>query len=187
MSFALATERLTLRPMAERDEENWLALVNDPEVGRYTPPSPTATHNNFLAMLDARTKSMAEESVAIWAVEEADSGEFVGQCGLRRIKEADLSEVEVAYHYLPRHWGNGFATEAARASLGYGFGTVRLERIIGLVVPENVASWRVLENCGMALVGSVDYFGLTGLKKYQADRSSWQPFDASSDRSPERA
>jgi ribosomal-protein-alanine N-acetyltransferase len=170
VGFQLSTERLVIRPIEARDEADWLRLVNDPEVTRYTPASPTATSATFAAMLESRTRSQADDRFAIWAVVEAARGAFIGQCGLRRIKEADLPEVEVAYHYLPSAWGRGYATEAARESLRYGLGAVGLDRIIGLVVPENVASWKVLEHCGMTEVGSVDYFGLIGLKKYRIDR-----------------
>ena len=58
--------------------------------------------------------------------------------------------------------------------LGHGFGTIGLDRVMAVVVPENVGSWRVMEKAGMHYVGLVDYYGLTGLRKYEAARGSWQ-------------
>ena len=67
----------------------------------------------------------------------------------------------------------GYATEAAVAVLAHGLGPVGLERIMGVLVPENVGSWRVMEEAGMRYEGLADYYGMTGLKKYLAERTSW--------------
>jgi len=68
----------------------------------------------------------------------------------------------------------GPSTRAAIAAVAHAFGPGGVERVMAVVVPENVGSWRVMEKAGMRQVGLVDYYGLTGLKKYEADRDSWQ-------------
>ena len=76
------------------------------------------------------------------------------------IGSPELGETEVAYLLSRQVWGRGYATEAARAAVRYGFEAARLQAIIGLVHPENAASIRVLEKCGMQLADRVALWGL---------------------------
>lgn len=96
-----------------------------------------------------------------------------GDCGLMLV-EGTGPEVEIAYHYRQRSWGQGFGTEAAIARLAHGFGPIGLARVIPICFPENVGSWRVMEKAGMTYEGTGDYCGLTGLKKYVAGRDGWE-------------
>ena len=64
-----------------------------------------------------------------------------------------ILEIEVGYHLARAFWGRGYATEAARACLRYGFEQLKLERIVAVVRPENVASRRVLEKSGLSYTG----------------------------------
>ncbi len=75
------------------------------------------------------------------------TGEQIGFAGLKYLEE--LGEVDVAFRLIRTHWGLGLATEAALASVRFGFADVDLKRIIGLVMPENIASVRVLEKTGL--------------------------------------
>jgi ribosomal-protein-alanine N-acetyltransferase len=77
-----------------------------------------------------------------------------------RIKYLDeLGEVDVAYRLLPAYWGRGLATEAAIASVRFGLDNLGLKRIIGLVMPENVASVRVLEKAGLCYAETATFWG----------------------------
>jgi RimJ/RimL family protein N-acetyltransferase len=71
----------------------------------------------------------------------------------------ELGEVDVAYRLMPSHWGLGLATEAAFASVRYGFADLGLKRIIGLVMPENIGSVRVLEKAGLRYTETVTFWG----------------------------
>jgi len=77
----------------------------------------------------------------------------------------------VAYLLSKAYWGQGLATEGARAGLQYGFEVLGLDQIVGLVHPENRASQRVLEKLGMSFVDRSHYFGLE-LLRYRLDRST---------------
>jgi RimJ/RimL family protein N-acetyltransferase len=81
----------------------------------------------------------------------------IGFCGLKYLE--DLNAVDVGYRFLPEYWGRGLATEACLASVTFGFEVLKLDRIIGLVLPDNVASIRVLEKVGMRSAGEVTYDG----------------------------
>ncbi len=76
-----------------------------------------------------------------------------------KVLEDWQGEVDLGYRFLPEYWGQGLATEASRAALQYGFEVIGLKRVIGLVMPENVASIRVLEKVGMQYEKSVRYDG----------------------------
>lgn len=82
---------------------------------------------------------------------------LIGFCGLKYLD--DLNAVDVGYRFLPEYWGRGLATEACLASVSFGFEVLKLDRIIGLVLPDNVASIRVLEKVGMRLEGEFTYDG----------------------------
>lgn len=94
------------------------------------------------------------------------------QAGLMLV-EGTGPAVEIAYHYKRTAWSKGYGTEAAIACLDRGFGPVGLEHV-AICVPENVGSWRVMEKAGMRYEGTASYYGLTGLKKYGADRATWK-------------
>jgi RimJ/RimL family protein N-acetyltransferase len=169
----LETARLVIRSFEPHDAEPWIALVNDPEVGRFTPPSPPATLETFQGVLARRLTMERERGYAMWAVEVTATDLFIGQCGLYPA-EGKGPEVELAYHYVPTTWGHGYATEAAIAVLTYAFGSVGLDQVIALVMPENVGSWRVAEKAGMRFEGLATYYDLPGLRKYVADRAWWR-------------
>ena len=84
------------------------------------------------------------------------TGEQIGFAGLKYLDE--LGEVDVAFRLMPTHWGLGLATEVARASVHFGFTDLGLKQIVGLVMPENVASVRVLEKTGLHYVETVTFW-----------------------------
>ena len=71
----------------------------------------------------------------------------------------DTVVIEVGYRLAPKAWGRGYATEGARAVVGYGFRELGLARIIGLTHPDNVASQRVLTKAGLVDAGWGEYYG----------------------------
>ena len=155
------TERLQHRAFTVGDADALFALNSHPEVMRLT-------GEPLLASLDAARRAIAAypdfETVGYgrWACVLKETGAIIGFCGLKRLP--DLDEVDVGYRFLPKYWGRGLATEACIASLDFGFTTLQLERIIGLVAPENAASIRVLEKAGMKHAGEVVYDGRPALR-----------------------
>ena len=169
----IETPRLIIRAFEPRDAEPWLTLVNDPEVTRYTPPSPPATLETFQGAQERRHAMERERGYAMWVVEAKDSGAFLGQCGLYPAERTG-PEIELAYHFNPAAWGQGYATEAATAVLGYGLGPVGLDQVIAVIMPANNASCRVVEKAGMRFVGSATYYDLPDVRKYVAERAWWR-------------
>jgi RimJ/RimL family protein N-acetyltransferase len=174
MSIRLETARLVIRTFESRDAEPWLAMMTDPDVRRFLTPGPLPTLETFESAVEQRHALEREHGYAIWAVEDRESGSFVGQSGLQPLTSTG-SEVELAYHFNRASWNKGYGTEAAIAVLAHGFGPTRLDRVIALALPENIGSCRVAEKAGMRFEGTTDaYPGLPDLRQYGAERGWWR-------------
>ena len=165
-----------IRTYEPRDAECWIALAGDPDVRRFIPPGPPPTQEIFQNAMDRRHAMECERGYAMRAVDVKGTQTFIGQCGLQPVERSG-PEIELAYHFYKASWNNGYATEAAVAVLADGFGRVGLERVIALVVPENIGSCRVAEKAGMRFERIANYYNMPGLKKYVAERASWNPME----------
>jgi RimJ/RimL family protein N-acetyltransferase len=155
------TSRLQHRALSVDDAKFFYALNSHPDVMRWTGESP-------LSSLDAAREAIVNypdfdaRGYGRWACVLKETGAVIGFCGLKYLP--DLDAVDVGYRFLPQYWGQGLATEACRASLEFGFTTLHLDQIIALVLPENVASIRVLEKAGMQADGQFVYDALHALR-----------------------
>ena len=95
---------------------------------------------------------------SLWAVTDRETGAVMGDCGLIYYAH-EGPEIELGYRLAKPYWGNGYATEAARAWVAHGFEELDLDRIVAVTHPENVASQRVLEKLGMRFREMADYEG----------------------------
>jgi len=144
----LRTPRLLLRYWREADLEPFAAMNADSEVMRYYPAPLTREESDSLA-----TKARAELETSgwgLWAVER-DDGSFIGYVGLadRRSTAHVVPAVEVGWRLARENWGRGYATEAARAAVAYGFDEVGLDEIVSFTAVVNLRSRRVMERLGM--------------------------------------
>ncbi|MBN1935240.1 MAG: GNAT family N-acetyltransferase [Anaerolineae bacterium] len=159
---AIATERLVLRPFTMDDVDPLHEIVQQPDIMRYFPPQPRPANpplrEAIERLINGQLKDWERNGYAWWAVELKDKLRLLGWCGLGYLSETD--ETEVAYLLRQEVWGQGLATEAAKASLAWGFQTFQFDAIIGLIHPDNIASQRVLEKCGLTFVERKDYFGM---------------------------
>jgi [ribosomal protein S5]-alanine N-acetyltransferase len=149
----LRTERLTLREFAESD---WPALHTfeaRPEVARFRPVEPR-TAEDCRAYVARAIEGAAADPRHIYdlAVILTSEDRLIGRCGLR-ITDPELDEGMLWYTLHPDYWGRGYATEAARAMVDFGFRELRLHRTWAGCDPANVASWRVMERVGMRREG----------------------------------
>jgi len=155
------TERLEHRAQTLDDADAFYALNSNPEVMRLTGepmfPSVDAARQAIASYSDFDTVGFRR-----WACVFKETQTVIGFCGLKYL--SDLDAVDIGYRFLPEYWGLGLATEACMASLDFGFKTLQLEEIIGLVLPENAASIRVLEKSGMQFVKEFTYDGTTALR-----------------------
>ena len=145
----IETERLLLRAWQPSDEAPFAALNADPEVTRYlSGPMRRGESDELLARIRGHWQ---EHGFGLYAVEVKERGEFAGFVGLAipSFLPDVLPAVEVGWRLAREHWGNGYATEGARASLRHGFEELELRQIISIIDPRNTASVRVAQRLGM--------------------------------------
>lgn len=154
------TKRLNLRAMTVADADAFFALNSHPQVMRLTGEPPLSSAEEARVAIE-NYPDFDSVGYGRWACVLKATGSFVGFCGLKYLNELDL--VDVGFRFLPEYWGQGLATEACSASIAFGFEVLKLQKIVGLVLPNNAASIRVIEKCCMRQTGTVSYDGHTAL------------------------
>jgi len=166
----LTTRRLFLRPYTNADVEPLHRLLNEGDVLRYFPNPLPPSQQQVERIVNHILAHWQEQGFGWWALDQQADPHLMGWCGLTFLPET--GETEVAYLLGRSYWGHGLATEAAMASLRFGFERLALPRIIGLVHPDNLGSQHVLEKLGMSFVDRTRYFGMD-LLRYWRDRETW--------------
>jgi RimJ/RimL family protein N-acetyltransferase len=164
MDIVIETDRLVLRTFTELDAKLICELNQDPDVTKYThdPDKDLALASEIL------TKTIIPQYILYnhgrWAVHLKPTLEFLGWCGLKY--RSELNEIDLGYRFKKAAWGKGYATEAAYASIKYGFTKLGLQRIVGRAEINNIGSWKVLEKCGMNYIGNGEVDGFP-VKTYE--------------------
>jgi RimJ/RimL family protein N-acetyltransferase len=145
----LETARLRLRGWRESDLEPFAALNDDPLVMEHFPSRLTRAESD--AMAASIGEHFARHGFGLWAVEVPGAADFIGFVGLSvpRFVSHFTPCVEVGWRLASEHWGRGYAPEAARAALRFGFEQVGLDQIVSFTVPANLRSRRVMEKIAM--------------------------------------
>ncbi|KPV49250.1 hypothetical protein SE17_33700, partial [Kouleothrix aurantiaca] len=145
----LETERLILRHLEPGDADALFALYRDPEMRRFFPEgtlSRTETEEEIAWYLNGHPR---HPELGLWATIHKPSGQFLGRCGLLPWRIDGRDEVEVAYLIDKEFWGQGLATEAARAIVDYAYERLGLQQLVCLIEEGNDASIRVAEKIAM--------------------------------------
>jgi RimJ/RimL family protein N-acetyltransferase len=143
----IRTERLLLRRWREADRQPFAAMNADPAVVEHLQgPMSRERSDDFVDRIEAHWDA---RGWGLWAVEVPDVAPFIGYVGLWPADYVTSGMVEVGWRLAREHWGHGYATEAARAALEYGFTTVGLAEIVSFTVPRNERSLRVMERIGL--------------------------------------
>jgi RimJ/RimL family protein N-acetyltransferase len=144
----VATSRLVLRPFDDMDRSPFFALHTHPLVVESLGSSPTRAESDD--MVARYAAEMDREGWGLWAVAVAEAGEggtgapFVGVVGLHQVRPElpCAPAVEIAWRLHPDHWGHGYATEAASASLHFGFEEGGLAEIVAFTTTRNTRGMR---------------------------------------------
>lgn len=150
MKIILETDRLLLRRLVMEDLDALAVLYRDEEIRQFFPEGTLSyeeTKEELEWFLNGHPRF---PELGLWATIHRPTGAFVGRCGLLPWTIDGRQEVEVAYLLDRRYWGQGLATEVARALVRYGFEHLGLSRLICLIDRENRASRRVAEKAGLA-------------------------------------
>ena len=154
----IETARLILRNWREEDIEPFIRHTNTPAVMRWLGGVKSAQEHRT-AFRD-RIMRWQESGFTFWAVERKADGELLGFCGLK-IADAEGSPIEgmleVGWRLREDAWGQGYAKEAAIASLDYAFTRLGADRVVALTFVPNEASWGLMERLGMTRRPELDY------------------------------
>ena len=154
----LRTTHLILRPFVAADATVLHRIYQTESVLQYFPnptPPPLEKVERFVAYQQTHWEKYGYGN---WALTIQGNDEVIGWAGLQFLPETN--ETEVGYLLDSPHWGKGYATQAARASLDYGFANFDFPEIIALVEPDNIASLKVAEKCGLVAVERKVYWGV---------------------------
>lgn len=155
----LATSRLTLRYITVRDKEALMPILADAEVMKY---SIIGVHDQkqIRQFIEQRLLSYLEHGFGLYALIDQQNQELIGYCGFFIQSVEQQKEVEIGYRLAKKYWGQGLATEAARAVLEYGQQRYNFQRFVCLIEPENICSVKVALKLGMKFEKKLVYHGL---------------------------
>lgn len=149
----METERLKLRPFTATDLDALHALWTDSDVRRYLWDNRELSRDDTAAIIETSSRLHQDEAAGLWAVERNDNPGLIGFGGYWYFGEPP--QLQILFGLQPEHWGMGLATDLASCLIQYGFGTLRLRRVIGATDRANVSSQRVMEKAGMRFVERV--------------------------------
>jgi len=167
----IETPRMTLRQMSMGDVDHLLGIFADPETMRYYPGTKDAPETR--SWIRRNLDSYQTYGFGLWVASLRSTREFAGQCGLTIQEVEGRQEVEIGYLFLRALWGQGLATEAARACRDHGFGRLGLARLVSLIDVRYVASRRVAEKVGMTLEREITKWG-KAVCLYAILRGAWR-------------
>jgi RimJ/RimL family protein N-acetyltransferase len=166
----LETARLRLRRFTRDDADALFEVFADPQALRFYPEM--ADRSALASWIERNLRRYEDDGLGLWAMIEKESGRLVGDCGLTYQDVEGVSQLEVGYHVLASERRRGFATEAARACLDFGFRRTAATTIGSIVSPENAASRAVAARVHR---GVREFMHPNGLKLfYFTRREEWR-------------
>lgn len=163
MQFYIETKRLILRDLLETDMDGIFELDSNPIVHKYLGNNPIKTKEKASKIIQFVQQQYKERGIGRFAAIEKSSGDFIGWSGLKL--NSDKKEAlngqkdfyDIGYRFIPRYWGNGYATESALAVMYFGFKKLNLETICGAAEMDNIASNKVLQKIGLKFINEFTY------------------------------
>jgi ribosomal-protein-alanine N-acetyltransferase len=171
---SLQTGSLVMRPLQAADARALHRIYQSEGVLRYFPNPHPPTLEKVERFIAGQRAHWGKFGYGNWGIVIGDvdrkPGEVIGWAGLQYLPE--LEETEVGFLLDRPFWGKGYGTQAALASLRLGFDGFQLDHIVALVHPENRASQRVIEKCGMYYVDSLELWGME-LMRYRINKEDF--------------
>lgn len=152
------TPRLILRQITNDDVNDLATIFADPVVMKFWPS--TRTYEETKQYCDGILSCYQEYGFGLWATIYKADNKLIGRCGLIPQLVDGQKEVEIGYLLAKEYWGRGLATEAAIAIKNYGFQQLNFNRLISLIVPENIASQKVAIKNGMKYEKDTTHAGI---------------------------
>jgi len=181
MAVMFETERLTIRDwIPDQDAKQAFQIYGDPEVtrfiGRGKPEESVETQQALLHRIVARYAEL-NNGTGVWAIVEKATGQIAGAVILKQLPDNSgqpTQDYEIGWHLRQASWGKGYATEAARAAIDYGFTTLKLPVIYAVVNPSNQASIRVTQRLGMKPLGRTNKYYNAEVELFELDANQYR-------------
>ena len=173
----IETERFRLRGITLDDLDEWVRIkYADPEMMKYMPKSDLAPRERAESAFRFFAGAWSQHGYGAWMVTDKRSGQLLGDCYVEPEDLSGSGEVEIGYDVGREFWGQGVATEVSRAVLRFTFENSPVERIVGVAIPENIGSWRVLERLGFVFEKEARFYDLDILV-YAIERNQFSAGD----------
>ena len=150
----LITERLCLRPLTIDDAADIFEYASNPEIATYTVWYPHVTLQDSQIFVQSILDQYEKGEIAAYGIEKKKKKKVIGTCGFIEY-DKNHYKAELAYALSPNYWGQGIATEAAKACIRYGFEILQLNRIEAGCHASNAQSERVMKRLGMQYEGTL--------------------------------
>ena len=174
----LTTERLITRFLTAEDTVAWVEFFSHDRAPFFLPNEQNlGPEERAKAWMDRCLGRYAEGSLGMQALLLRDTGEFIGMCGLLVQVINGNNLIEVGYHLLPRFWGKGYATEAARAFRDYAFMEDTVPFVVSVIHPGNLPSQKVAGRNGMQLAEGNVVFRGHEYDMYRITRKEWETLE----------
>lgn len=165
----IVTERLILDTWQSSDWPAFRPIATDTDVMRYITGGVPWTDDQIRNFVDRQVKLYIERGFCRWKLVDRSSGDLIGFCGAGMWR--DHPDPEIGWWLARAHWGRGLATEAARAALKDAFERVRLDRVVSIARPENIASIAVMKKLGLQVDAEFETDGIR-LVRYAVEAPS---------------
>lgn len=150
----LETERLILRQVEDRDLDQLYEILSDTEVAKFEYFYPVTSKEGAMKFIERYKKELEEKEEITWGIILKDTDKLIGTCCLGNFDEG-ARRSEIGYTITQTQWGKGYATEAIKAVIDFGFSIMDLNRIEATITPGNDASVKVLRKLNFIQEGVV--------------------------------
>ena len=186
MNLIFESDRLVFRPLAEADLDLAIEQWTDPDVARYAAIR-TYTKEELAEEMPIVVRRCAGGCIGIWCLIDKSTNEKLGTAILLPMpvelddtdwdlvvgEEIPEGDIEIGYVLKKSAWGKGFATEACKRLLKFAFEETPLKEVVATIDPENTASRRVLEKCGLTYQGLVRAYA-SNVPGFRITRQQWR-------------
>jgi [ribosomal protein S5]-alanine N-acetyltransferase len=162
VQIKLQTSRLIIRELLPSDDAGIYELDSNPEVHIYVGKNPIVSIEQAQEVIAFIQQQYQDNGIGRWAVIDKSNNAFIGWAGLKLYQaeaNAHSNFYELGYRFIPSYWGKGYATEASKAILDYGFNVMGLKEIFAMTDINHKASQHVLEKCGMSYIEDFELDG----------------------------
>lgn len=163
MNIFIQTDRLILREILPTDVDGMFALDSDPEVHKYLGNKPVTSKEQVVAVINFIRQQYIDNGIGRWAVIDKHTNDFMGWAGLKFVTELTNNHqnyYDLGYRLRKKYWGQGIATEAAKASLQYAFEQLKTHEVYAMADCENIGSNKILKKLGLQFIKKFDFDGI---------------------------